>query len=73
MAGLGIEDENRAIDRLSCQVSFKCLVNGDSVDVCVVDEPNNLIGEELGVVLRIEVRLCRLARVKLQTLSDTLS
>lgn len=33
------------------------LVDGDSVDVAVVDEPDDLVGEELPVVLGRQVRL----------------
>ena len=48
------------------------LVNGDSVHVCIIHKPNNLIGEQLSVVLRGQVRLCRFTGIQLQCLSDAL-
>jgi hypothetical protein len=48
-------------------------VDGDSVDVGVVDEPDDLVREELRVVLRVKVGLGRLGRVELETLADSLS
>jgi hypothetical protein len=69
----GVEDEDRSVDRLGRQVSFERLVDGDSVDVGVVDEPDDLVREKLRVVLRVEVRLGRLGRVELETLADSLS
>ena len=47
-------------------------MDGDSVDVGVVDEPDDLVGEELSVVLRRQVGLGGLGGVELQTLTDTL-
>ena len=49
------------------------LVNGDSVDISVVHKPDDLIGEELPVVLRGQIRLGRLRGVQLETLTDPLS
>lgn len=37
------------------QVTLKRLMDSNSVDVGVVDEPDDLIREELRVVLRVEV------------------
>ena len=68
-----IENENRTINRFGRQVTLERLVDGDSVHVGVIDEPDNLITEELSVVLRTEVRLGGLGTVQLQTFSDTLS
>lgn len=48
-------------------------MDGDTVDVGVVDEPDDLVGEQLCIVLRVQVWLSWLARVQLQTLSDALS
>ena len=48
-------------------------MDGDSVDVGVVDEPDDLVGEELAVVLRREVGLGRLRGVELQALADALA
>ena len=44
-----------------------------TADVGVVDESDDLVGEELAVVLRREVRLVRLRRVELQPLADALA
>jgi hypothetical protein len=48
-------------------------VDGDAIDVGVVDEPDDLIGEKFSVVLRRQVRLGRLRRVELKTFADALS
>ena len=48
-------------------------MDGDTVDVGVVDEPDDLVREELRVVLAVQVRLCRFGRVELKTLADTLA
>ena len=48
-------------------------MNGDSVHIGIVDEPNDLIREELGVVLRVEIGFSWLTRVELQALSDSLT
>ena len=49
------------------------LVDGDSVDVGVVDKPDDLVGEELAVVLRAQIGLRRLRAVQLQGLADPLA
>ena len=48
-------------------------MNGDSVDVGVVDEPNDLIGEQFSVVLTGEIGFRRFGRVQLQTFADPLA
>ena len=53
--GAARRTEDGAIDRLGRQVALERLVNRDSVDVGVVDEPDELVGEELAVVLRVKV------------------
>lgn len=57
LAGFGIKDEDCAIDRFSRQVTFKSFVDSDSVDVSVINKPNDLVREQLGVILRIQVWL----------------
>jgi len=47
-----VEDENGSVDGLGGQVTLERLVDGDAVDVGVVDEPDNLVREELAVVLQ---------------------
>lgn len=73
LTGSRVEDEDSSVDRLGGQVSLERLVDGDSIDIGVVDEPDDLIREEFRIVARVEVWLCRLGRVELETLSDTLS
>ena len=48
------------------------LVNGDSVHIGVVHKPDDLIGEQFSIVLRGEVRLCRLTGVELEGLAYAL-
>ena len=48
-------------------------MDGDSVNVGVVDEPDDLVGEQLAVVLRVEVGLRRLGAVQLQALAHALA
>lgn len=47
-------------------------MDGDSVHVGVVYEPDDLVGEELAVVLGGQVGLGGLGRVQLQTFADAL-
>ncbi len=56
LAGLGVEDKDGSIDGFRGQITLKCLVNCHSVYISVIDKPDDLIGEKLGIVLRIEVR-----------------
>ena len=72
LAGARVEDEDGTVDRLGGQVTLKGLVDGDTVDVGVVDKPDDHVGEELGVVLGRQVRLGRLRREQLQRLADPL-
>ena len=46
-------------------LTFKSFMDGDTVDVGVVDEPNDLVGEKLAVVLRREIGFSGFRRVKL--------
>ena len=46
-----IEYEDDPVDGFGGKVAFKGLVDGDSVDVGVVNEPNCLIGKQLSIVL----------------------
>ena len=73
LACAGVEDEDRAVDGLGHQVALKGLVRRDTVHVRVVHKPDDLVGEELGVVLRGQIRLRGLRTVQLQTLADTLA
>ena len=54
------------------EVPLERLVDGDAVHVGVVDEPNDLVGEELPVVGGGQVRLGRLGGVQLQRLAHPL-
>ena len=70
---LRIENEYGAVDRLCSQVPFECLVNRNSVDICVVHEPNDLVREDLSVVLRVEIWLRGFTRIELKALADSLA
>lgn len=43
LAGLRVEDYDRPVYRLSCQVTLEGFMNGHSVDIGVVHKPNDLI------------------------------
>lgn len=46
-----IENKDSTIDRFSSQVTFESFVNSYSIDISIIDKPNNLIREELTIVL----------------------
>ena len=48
------------------------LVDGDPIHIGVVNKPDDLIGEQLSVVLRGQVRFSGLAGVQLEGLADPL-
>ena len=73
VTGSWVEDEDGTVDGLGGEVALKGLVDRDAVDVGVVDEPDDLVREELAVVLRREVRLGGLGRVELQRLANALA
>ena len=73
LSGPRVEDEDRAVDRLGREVALKRLVNRHTVDVRVVDEPDDLVAKELAVVLRAQVGLRRLGGVELEALADAFS
>ena len=54
-----VEDKYCPIDRFRGKIPFESLVNGYSIDIRVVHKPDNLVGKELCVILRIEIRLGR--------------
>mmetsp|Transcript_15391 Transcript_15391/g.46046 ORF Transcript_15391/g.46046 Transcript_15391/m.46046 type:complete len:443 (-) Transcript_15391:2814-4142(-) len=60
LSGARIEDENGTINWFGGQVSFKGLMNGDAIHIGIINEPNDLLAEELRVVLRVEVGFRRL-------------
>ena len=73
LTGTGVEDKDGTVDWLGRQVTFKGLVNGNTIDVGIIDEELSLVAEEFRVVLRVEELLVALRSVKLQTLADTLA
>jgi len=73
MTWFGVENEDRTIDRLSCQVALESFVDRHSVDIGVVHKPNYLVWKQLTVVLRIEIGFGRFTGVKLEALADALS
>lgn len=64
-------DKDGTVNRLGGQITLKRLVDSDTVDVGIIDKPNNLAREQLGIIGRIEVRLGGFGRVQLETLADT--
>ena len=46
-----VEYENGAIDGFSRQIAFKSFVDGDSVDIGIIDKPNDLVGKEFAIIL----------------------
>eukprot|EP01137_Pigoraptor_chileana_P034037 Opistho-2@25960 len=73
LPGARIEDEDGTVDGLCRQITLKRLVDRHAVHVRVVDKPNDLVGKQLAVVLRRQIRLSRLGRVQLKRLADTLA
>jgi hypothetical protein len=43
LASPWIENENSSVDWLCGEVAFMSLVNSNTVDVCVIDKPNDLV------------------------------
>ena len=68
-----IEANQGAVQGFGGQIALERLVNGDAVDVGVVDEPDDLVGEEFAVVLGGEVGLGGLGAVQLEALTDALA
>lgn len=62
--------EGKMSQRPNSQPTFKCFVDCDTVDVCVINKPNDLIAEKFSVVLTVEVRLRRLTGVELEACGD---
>jgi hypothetical protein len=56
LARFRVENKDRTIDRLCCEVAFEGFVDRHSVDIGVIDKPNDLVREKFTVVLRVEVR-----------------
>ena len=61
----GVENENGSVDRLGCQVSFESFVNGYTVYISIIDEPDDLIWKEFTIVLWWKIWLSGLRRVEL--------
>ena len=38
-----VKDEDSTIDGFCCQISFKGLMNSDSIHICIIDKPNDLV------------------------------
>ena len=66
LAGPGVEDEDHAVDGLGGEVALEGLVDGHTVDVRVVQEPDDVVVEELAVVGAREVGLGHVTAVQLQ-------
>jgi hypothetical protein len=48
-----VEDKDGTIDWFGGQVTFESLVDGNSVHVGVIYEPDDLVSKELSIVLRV--------------------
>lgn len=53
MSRLRVQNENCTVDWFSRQITLVGLVNSHSVNVGIVNEPNDLVTEQLRVILRI--------------------
>ena len=51
LASPRIEDKDCSIDWLGRQISLMCLMDGDPVDIGVINKPIDLITEQLSVIL----------------------
>mmetsp|Transcript_2955 Transcript_2955/g.8790 ORF Transcript_2955/g.8790 Transcript_2955/m.8790 type:complete len:598 (+) Transcript_2955:730-2523(+) len=67
-----VEDEDGAVDGFGRQVALERLVDRHPVDVGVVNEPYGLVREQLSIVLRRQIWLSWLGRIKLQCFPDPL-
>jgi hypothetical protein len=53
LASPRIEDKNSTINWFGCQVSLERFMDSHSIDVSVINKPNDLVSEEVSVILRI--------------------
>jgi len=65
LARLRVEDEDSTVDWFCRQVAFKSLVDCHTVNIRIINEPNDLVREEFCVVLRVEVWFRWFTRVQL--------
>ena len=68
----GVEDEDASIDRLGGEMPLKGFLDGDPVHVGVVQEPDDVVVEELAIVGAGDVGLGHLGAVKLEAPPDPL-
>lgn len=47
-----IEYKDGTIDGFCCKISLKCLMDSNTIDICVINKPNYLIAEDLSIILR---------------------
>ena len=73
LAGARVDHRHEAVHGLGGGVALEGLVHGDTVHVAVVDEPRDLVVEQLLVVLAAQHRLRRLARVQLQSAANAVT
>lgn len=71
LSGTWIEDEYGSIDGFGSEISLKSLMDGNSVDIGVINEPNDLLREEFCIILCVKVGFSGFRGVQLQTLPDT--
>ena len=46
-----VENENGTIDRFGGEISLESFVNSDTIDIGIIDKPNDLIGEQFTIIL----------------------
>lgn len=65
LASTRIEDEDGSIDGFGGQVAFEGFMDGDSVDIGVIYEPDSLITEQFSIIEGIQVWFSRFRRIQL--------
>ena len=68
-----VENEDRSVNRLCCQVALKGFVNHHAIHIGVINEPGVLVGEEFTIVLGVKVWLIWFRRIKLKSFPNSLS
>jgi hypothetical protein len=52
LTSTGIENENGSIDWFGSKISLKCLMDCHTIDIGVINKPNDLVAKKLSIVLR---------------------
>ena len=73
LPGPRVENENRPINGLCSQIPFKSLMNCHPIHISIVHKPYHLVGEQISVILGVEVRFGGFRRVELKAFANTLA